>query len=217
MDTTTEEDEETDHDRAEARAESLVVVSGSTPFGEAIAEEVIVALALSTTKDVGDYAETSKASRGFLGESIDLLLRRLLVLLDMDSRLVSLLGVLDRRGRVVGRDETLTGLVRMQDTSLLLVGSVDVVDVCKVLYTEERVEGGVATLVLGNFILETENFVVCQLSSVWMQVEAKGSRLTLGRPGADKGDQAQEQKQNRALETGHDCVGDVDVSGCKEM
>ena len=176
VDTTTEEDEETDHDRAETRAESLVVVAGSAPFGEAVTEEVIVALALSTTKDVGDYAETSKASRGFLAESIDLLLRRLLVLLDMDGGLVSLLGVLDWRGRVVGSDETLTGLVRVQDTGLLLVGSVDVVDVCKVLYTEERVEGSVATLVLGDFILETENFVVCQLS-VWMQVEAKGIGL----------------------------------------
>lgn len=69
---------------------------------------------------------------------------------------------------------------------------------------------------LGDFILETENFVVCQLS-VWMQVEAKGIGLTLGGPGADKGNQAQEQKQNRTLESGHGCVGDVDVSGCKEM
>ena len=97
----------------------------------------------------------------------------------MDSRLVSLLCVLDRWGGVVVGDEALTGLVRVQDTSLLLVGSVDVVDVCKVLYTEEGVEGGIATLVLGNFILKTENFVVCQLS-VWMQVEADSSRLTLG-------------------------------------
>ena len=42
-------------------------------------------------------------------------------------------------------------------------------------------------------------------------------RLTLGRPGADKRDKAQEQKQNRTLEAGHDCAGDVNVSGCKEM
>lgn len=113
VDTTTEEDEETDHDRAETRAKSLVVVAGSAPFGEAVTEEVIVALALSTTEDVGDYAETSKASRGFLAESIDFLLRRLLVLLDMNGGLVSLLGVLDWRGRVVGCDETLTSLVRV--------------------------------------------------------------------------------------------------------
>lgn len=133
VDTTTEEDKEADHDRAETRAKSLVVVTSTTPFGEAVAEEVIVALALSTTKDVCDYAETSKASRGFLAESVNLLLRRLLVLLDMDSRLVSLLCVLGRRSGVVGSDETLTGLVGVQDTSLLLVGGVDVVNVCKVL------------------------------------------------------------------------------------
>lgn len=170
VDTTAEEDEETDHDGAEARAESLVVVSSTTPFGETVTEEVVVALALRATKDVGHYAETSKASRGLLAEGIDLLLRRLLILLDMDGRLVSLLCVLDRRRGVVGSDETLTGLVRVQDTSLLLVGSVDGVKVGKVLYTEERVESSITTLMLGNFILETENFVVCQLS-VWMQGE----------------------------------------------
>jgi hypothetical protein len=102
----------------------------------------------------------------------------------MDGRLVSLLCVLDRWGGVVGSDETLTGLVRVQDTSLLLVGSVDGVKVGKVLYTEERVESGIATLVLGNFILKTENFVVCQLS-VWMQVDG-GTRS-----GLPSGDQAQ--------------------------
>ena len=175
VDTTTEEDKETDHDRAETRTESLVVVASTAPFGEAIAKEVIVALALSTTKDVCDYAETSETSRGFLAESIDLLLRRLLVLLDMNSGLVSLLGLLDRWGRVVGSDETLTGLVGVQDTSLLLVGGVDIVDVCKVLYTEERVEGSIATLVLSNLILETENFVVCQLS-VWMDAGRGGGQ-----------------------------------------
>jgi hypothetical protein len=164
VDTTAEEDEETDHDGTKTGTESLVVVTSTTPFGEAVAKEVIVALALRATENIGDYAETGKASRGFLAESIDLLLRGLLVLVDVDSGLVSLLCVLDRRGRVVGSDEALTGLVGVQDTSLLLVGSVDVVETCKVLYTEERVESSIATLVLGNFILETENFVVCQLS-----------------------------------------------------
>jgi hypothetical protein len=193
VDTTAEEDEETDHDRAETGTEPLVVVASTTPFGEAVAEEVIVALALRATKDVGHYAETGKASRGLLAESIDLLLRRLLVLVDMDGGLFSLVGLLDRRGGVVGSDETLTGLVRVQDTGLLLVGGVDVVKFGKVLYAEERVEGSIATLVLGNFILETENFVVCQLS-VWMQGNAVSMRLTLGGPGAHDGDQAQEQK-----------------------
>jgi hypothetical protein len=164
VDTTAEEDKETDHDGTETRTESLVVVTSTTPFRKAVAEEVIVALALRATEDVGDYAETGKASRGFLAESVNLLLRRLLVLVDMDGRLVSLLCVLDRRGRVVGSDEALTSLVGMQDTSLLLVGSIDVVNSRKVLYTEEGVEGSIASLVLGNFILETENFVVCQLS-----------------------------------------------------
>jgi hypothetical protein len=171
VDTTAEEDEETDHDRAETGTEPLVVVASTTPFGEAVAEEVIVALALRATKDVGHYAETGEASRGLLAEGIDLLLRRLLVLVDMDGGLVSLVGLLDGRGGVVGSDETLTGLVRVQDTSLLLVGGIDVVEFGKVLYTEERVESSIATLVLGNFILETENFVVCQLS-VWMQGNA---------------------------------------------
>jgi hypothetical protein len=32
------------------------------------------------------------------------------------------------------------------------------------------------------------------------------NKLTLGGPGADNSDQAQEQKQDRTLETGHDCV-----------
>jgi hypothetical protein len=147
---------------------------------------VIVALALRATEDVGDYAETGKASRGFLAESIDLLLRRLLVLVDVDSRLVSLLCVLDRRSGIVGSDEALTGLVGVQDTSLLLVGSVDVVDTCKVLYTEEGVEGSIASFVLGNLILETENFVVCQLSC---QYGCRGGRSR--QENSPSGDQAQ--------------------------
>jgi hypothetical protein len=74
VDTTAEEDEEADHDRTETRAKSLVVVASTTPFGEAVTEEVVVALALRATKDVGHYAETSEASRGLLAEGIDLLL-----------------------------------------------------------------------------------------------------------------------------------------------
>jgi hypothetical protein len=195
VNTTTEEDEQTDHDGAETRAESLVVVASTTPFGEAVLEEVIVALALRATEDVCHYAETSEASRGFLAESIDLLLRRLLVLVDVDGGLVSLVGLLDWRGGVVGSDETLTGLVGMQDTSLLLVGSIDGVTACKVLYSKERVEGSVAALMLNNLILETENFMVCQLSLVlmnWMQSRPKSNGLTFRRPSADEGNQAQE-------------------------
>lgn len=202
MNTTTKEDEQTDHDGAETRTESLVVVTGTTPFGEAILEEVIVALALRATEDVCDYAETSEASRGFLAESIDLLLRRLLVLVDVDSRLVSLVGLLDWWSGIVGGDETLTGLVGVQDTGLLLVGSVDGVAACKVLYTKERVEGSIAAFMLSDLILETENFMVCQLSlalMIEMQSRPKSLGLTFGRPSADEGNQAQEQKQDRTL------------------
>lgn len=208
MNTTTKEDEKTDHDGAETRAESLVVVASTTPFGETILEEVIVSLALRATEDVCHYAETSKASRSFLAESIDLLLRRLLVLVDMDGGLVSLLGLLDWWGGVVGSDETLTGLVGVQDTGLLLVGSIDGVKACVVLYTKERVESSVASLMLSDLILETENFMVCQLASVLMnamQSRPKRLGLTFRRPSADEGNQAQEQKQDRTLETGHGC------------
>jgi hypothetical protein len=164
VNTTTDEDEETEHDGGETRAEPLVVVAGTTPFREAVAEEVIVALAFRATKNVGHYAEASKASRGFLAESIDLLLGRLLVLVDVDGGLFTLLGLLDRRGGIVGSDEALTGLVRVQDTSLLLVGGIDVFDACEGLYSKEGVECNVAAFVLGDFVLKTENFMVCQLS-----------------------------------------------------
>lgn len=164
VDTTTDEDEETEHDGGETRAEPLVVVAGTTPFREAVAEEVIVALAFRATKNVGHYAEASKASRGFLAESIDLLLCRLLVLVDVDGGLFTLLGLLDRRCGIVGSDEALTGLVRVQDTSLLLVGGIDVFDACEGLYSKEGVECNVAAFMLGDFVLKTENFMVCQLS-----------------------------------------------------
>lgn len=164
VNTTTDEDEETEHDGGETRAEPLVVVASTTPFREAVAEEVIVALAFRATKNVGHYAEASKASRGFLAESIDLLLCRLLVLVDVDGGLFTLLGLLYRRGGIVGSDETLTGLVRVQDTSLLLVGGIDVFDACEGLYSKEGVERNVAAFMLGDFVLETENFMVCQLS-----------------------------------------------------
>lgn len=164
VNTTTDEDEETEHDGGETRAEPLVVVAGTTPFREAVAEEVIVALAFRATKNVGHYAEASKASRGFLAESIDLLLGRLLVLVDVDGGLFTLLGLLDRRGGIVGSDEALTGLVRVQDTSLLLVGGIDVFDACEGLYSKEGVECNVAAFMLGDFVLKTENFMVCQLS-----------------------------------------------------
>lgn len=164
VNTTTDEDEETEHDSGETRAEPLVVVAGTTPFREAVAEEVIVALAFRATKNVGHYAEASKASRGFLAESIDLLLCRLLVLVDVDGGLFTLLGLLDRRCGIVGSDEALTGLVRVQDTSLLLVGGIDVFDACEGLYSKEGVECNVAAFMLGDFVLKTENFMVCQLS-----------------------------------------------------
>ena len=164
VDTTTDEDEETEHDGGETRAEPLVVVAGTAPFREAVAEEVIVALAFRTTKNVGHYAEAGKASRGFLAKSIDLLLCRLLVLVDVDGGLFTLLGLLDRRCGIVGSDEALTGLVRVQDTSLLLVGGIDVFDACEGLYSKEGVECNVAAFVLGDFVLKTENFMVCQLS-----------------------------------------------------
>jgi len=164
VNTTTDEDEETEHDGGETRAEPLVVVAGTTPFREAVAEEVIVALAFRTTKNVGHYAEAGKASRGFLAKSIDLLLCRLLVLVDVDGWLFTLLGLLYRRCGIVGSDEALTGLVRVQDTSLLLVGDIDVFDACEGLYSKEGVECNVAAFVLGDFVLKTENFMVCQLS-----------------------------------------------------
>jgi hypothetical protein len=49
VDCTTGEDEQTEEDGAETRAEALVVVTGAAPLGEAITEEVVVALAFGST------------------------------------------------------------------------------------------------------------------------------------------------------------------------
>lgn len=84
--------------------------------------------------------------------------------MDVDLRLVTLVGLLDMRGGIVVGDETLTGLVGMQDTTLLSVGCVDFLLVCIGLDAEEGVEGGIATLVQGDFVLQAEDFVVCHLS-----------------------------------------------------
>jgi hypothetical protein len=68
----TGKDEQSNEHRAETWTEALIVVSSSAPLREAIAEEVIVALAFGATKDVGNQREALEAGSGSLAEFGDL-------------------------------------------------------------------------------------------------------------------------------------------------
>jgi hypothetical protein len=54
VDSATGKDKQPDEHRAETWAEAFVVVSSTAPLREAIAEEVIVALAFRATQEVGN-------------------------------------------------------------------------------------------------------------------------------------------------------------------
>ena len=80
----------------------------------------------------------------------------------------------------------------MQDTSLLLVCLVDVVESGTRSHTKEGIESRIAALVLGDFVLKAEDFMVCQLSVSNCINVRLGRNFTFGTPGCDQSDQAQE-------------------------
>jgi hypothetical protein len=147
---TTHDDQHTDENRAEAWAEASIVISRAPPCGKAVAQEVIVALALRTLEDVGDDGQTLITSSGLLEVRIDFPL-------GWDSRLLAGLLALFR----IAVDEDLAGLVGVQFAGALAVGLGQVVLGGAGLDAEQVVKGDIGTLCGSDLIAEAEDFMVC--------------------------------------------------------
>lgn len=140
-----------DEDGAEARAVAAVVVLGALPGGEAVLEEVVVAVAAGPAQDVGDDGEAGLALAGLLDSGLQLRGARRPG--DLDALGLVLPGAL-------GHD-LLAHLVRVQGARLALVGLVDLVLGRGRRDAEEVVEGHVRTLVQGELIADAEDLAVC--------------------------------------------------------
>jgi hypothetical protein len=149
------DNEETEEDRAETRAEALVVVTRAPPLGEAIPHEMVVALALGTLEHVRDDRQPLVASGDLLEVCIDLLLRGALADLDTGRGALLLVGLL------VLIDEALAGLVGVETGGLLAVSLVQLVLRCAGLDAEEVVESDIAALCKDNFVADAEDLVIC--------------------------------------------------------
>jgi hypothetical protein len=149
------DDEETEQDRAETRAEALVVVTRAPPLGEAIPHEMIVALALGALEHVRNDRQPLVAGGDLLEVCIDLLLRGTLADLDAGGSALLLVGLL------VLVDEALAGLVGMQAGGPLAVGLVQLILRSAGLDAEEVVESDIAALCKDNFVADAEDLVIC--------------------------------------------------------
>lgn len=145
-----DEDEEAGQHGPEPRAEPGVVVAGALPLGEAIVQEVVVALPAGAAQDVGHDSEARKAVAGGLRRGLDLGRGRALAAVRAGLAGAGLAG-----------DERLLDLVGMQRAGALLVGLVDVVLVRGGRDAEEVVEGDSQALGGLDLIAETEDFLIC--------------------------------------------------------
>lgn len=150
--------EESKQDRDEARTEASIVVSGASPLGEAVPQEMVVAIAGLAAEDVGDETEAGEALAGLLVEGIDFLLAGTFGHAHAGF-LVLLALVLER----VRGDEFLAGLVRVEGARLFAVGLVDVVEGRGGLDADEFVEGYIVAFMGLDFVVETEDFVVWRI------------------------------------------------------
>lgn len=92
VNTATNDEEQTNHNRAQAGSVAVVVVIGALPEREAIGEEMVVTVAFGATEDVGNEGQTSLSLASLLDSGFDLsiggrldLLALLLVLSSLGS------------------------------------------------------------------------------------------------------------------------------------
>ena len=159
VDSTAEEEEQTNDDGTEARAETLVVEASASPLGEAIVQEVIVTFPLGTAQDADDQAEALEAGGGLLGELVDLALGGLLVLVDVGGGLRTGLGV-GWLGRVVGGEPIAASLIGVKRARKLAVGLCNLIVAGTRLDAGEVVEGDIGSLGGLHLVLEAEDLVV---------------------------------------------------------
>lgn len=140
-------EERAQHGGAQARAVPVVVVVGALPEGEAVRQEVVVAVPQRPAQDVGDEREARLALRGVLDGGVDLRLGgRLAVLL-----LAAGPGLL----------ELLLDLVRVQGARLLAVGLGDVVVRRRARDAQDVVEGGRrVALVRRDLVADAEDLTI---------------------------------------------------------
>jgi hypothetical protein len=161
VDGAADEDEDTEDGGAEAGAVPVVVVVGALPGREAVLEEVVVAIAVGSAKDLADEAEASLALRGGLDGGADLLLRGGLDGLALLLELVAL-GL-----------ELLLDLVGVEGAGDLAVGLGDVVDGGLGADAEELVEGRLRVLLVGDdLVADAEDFTIWKRRSVSYAVVA---------------------------------------------
>lgn len=133
----------------------MIVVSRTSPLGESVLQEVVVALPRRALQDVGNDSEPLVSLGDLLHMCFDFLLRRLLG--DFDAILAFVLVL-----QSIGGSELLASLVRVDGTGLLAVGFIDIVLRRRGLETEQVVESDVCTIVGCYLVAEFEYFVVCE-------------------------------------------------------
>lgn len=170
-----ENQKQTRENGAQTRTVSRIVVSGALPLREAVLQEVVVAIAGGTTKDVGDGVQARRALVGLFDGGCDLLLRRALI--NVNARGVSpgLLLVLGAVG-----DEGPLDFIRVEESGFLAVGLVQLIlagvgfDLQEVYIAaalersvwprecrfKHTVEGDIHALCGGHFILQAKDFMI---------------------------------------------------------
>jgi hypothetical protein len=161
VDTTTDNNQNTEENRAEARTEAIVVVARALPGRKAIPQEVVVALTLRTLEDVCNNRQLLISGSDLLHVRVDFLLRWTLA--GLDTRGLALLASLFS---IIG-DEDLARLVGVELAASRAVGFGQFVLVGTGLNAEHVIEGDIGTLRLDDFVAQTEDFVIyavrCQL------------------------------------------------------
>ena len=154
------DEEDAEHGGAQAGPVAVVVVLGALPRGEAVGQEVVVAVAAGSAQDVGDDGQAGLALRGALDGRLELGRGGLLGHPDARLGLLVLGLVLLGLGALGG--ELLADLVGMELARLLLVRLVDVIVARAAGDAEELVEGDIGALVGDQLVADAEDLAVCE-------------------------------------------------------
>ena len=169
------DDEQAEQHGGETWPEALVVVACAAPAGEAVFEEVVVAITLRAAEDGGDNAEAGVAfvcagydlGACFLGGAF----------LDVDAGFGLLVtGVGSGLGGAEFSEEGRDGLVGVELLGAFAVLLVDFVEVRRGGDAEEGVEGCVEAFGGEDFVVEAKDFVVFFRPGVKQGTECEGNK-----------------------------------------
>lgn len=122
MSTSTNSNKQASQHHTKTRSKAGIVVTGTLPFGESIAEEMIVALSARASKNVGHYTQARESVAGCFGRGGNLCFGWAFG--DMNAWLLAFGFVLASRFL---SNELLLDFVGVEKTRLLAVGFVDFV------------------------------------------------------------------------------------------